>query len=109
VRRDGLTRSEIQGALSSGKRLVGARVVLFVTPAPGEVRAAFVAGRRVGGAVQRNRVRRVMREAWRRVAPSVRAGTGVVVMARKGFLPARTQELETEMRQSLTAASLVDA
>jgi len=42
------------------------------------------------------------------MAPSVRAGTGVVVVARKGFLPARTQELETEMRQSLAAAGLVE-
>ncbi|MDP9340973.1 MAG: ribonuclease P protein component [Actinomycetota bacterium] len=109
MRRGGLTRSEIKRTLSSGKRLVGGRVVLFVTPVPGEVRAAFVAGRRVGMAVQRNRARRVLREAWRRIAPSVRAGTGVVVVARKDFLPARTQELETEMRQSLAAAGLLEA
>ncbi len=83
-------------------------MVLFVTPVAGRARVAFVAGRRVGGAVQRNRARRVLREAWRRMAPSVRAGTGVVVVARKGFLPARTQELETEMRQSLAAAGLVE-
>jgi ribonuclease P protein component len=99
---------EIKRVLSSGKRLVGTRVVLFVAPVPGRARAAFVAGRRVGGAVQRNRARRVLRAAWRRIAPGVRAGTGVVVVARKGFLPARTQELETEMRQSLAAAGLVE-
>jgi ribonuclease P protein component len=99
---------EIKRVLSSGKRLVGTRVVVFVAPVSGRARAAFVAGRRVGGAVQRNRARRVLRAAWRRIAPGVRAGTGVVVVARKGFLPARTQELETEMRQSLAAAGLVE-
>jgi hypothetical protein len=29
------------------------------------------------------------------------------MVARKGFLPARTQELETEMRDSLAAAGLM--
>src|SRR5207249_7333070 len=114
-----LRQSELKRTLSSGKRLVGDRVVLYVAPlagmsgtaggagvdeVPGGVRAAFVAGRRVGTAVQRNRARRILREAWRRIAPSVSAGTAVVMVARGAILPARTQELETEMRQLLGRA-----
>jgi len=78
-------------------------MVLYVAPVPGAARAAFVAGRRVGTAVERNRARRVLREAWRRVRASVPARTGVVIVARRAILPARTQELETEMRQLLTS------
>jgi ribonuclease P protein component len=77
-------------------------MVLYVAPVPGTPRAAFVAGRRVGTAVERNRARRVLREAWRRVRGSIPEGTGVVIVARGAILPARTQELETEMRQLLS-------
>ena len=44
-------------------------MVLFLTPGSG--RFAVVAGRRVGGAVQRNRARRILREAWRQIASQV--------------------------------------
>jgi ribonuclease P protein component len=61
---------------------------------------AFIAGRRIGGAVRRNRARRVLREVWRRVAPSV-AEAHVVIVAREGILETRTDEVETEMRELL--------
>ena len=45
--------------LSSGQAFHGERVVVFVAPGAGS--AAFVAGRRIGGAVLRNRARRILR------------------------------------------------
>ena len=41
-------------------------------------------GRRIGGAVQRNRVKRAIREAWRALSPELPAGRDYVIVARPG-------------------------
>lgn len=74
-------------------------MVLFVAPGPGDV--AVVATRRVGGAVQRNRARRILREAWRQVSPQVTSGFDTVLVARTAIRGAKTQDLVTEMTQLL--------
>ncbi len=83
----------------------GARVVLFVGPGSGNV--AFVAGRRVGGAVIRNRARRVLRAAWRELAPRVREGFDVALVARGAIRGAKTQDLVAEVDELLTRASVI--
>jgi len=83
-------------------------VVLYVRPGSEQVAAAFVAGRRVGGAVKRNRARRVLREAWRALVPTVHRGADVVFVAKRGILQARSSELEAEMRGLLSRAGLVE-
>ena len=86
-----------------GRRTHGRRVVLFV--APGSAGLAVVAARRVGGAVERNRARRILRAAWREVAPQVlRAGNDVVLVAREAIRGAKTQDLVAEMTELLLAA-----
>ena len=77
-------------------------MVLFV--APGSDRLAVVAARRVGGAVERNRARRILRAAWREVAPQVLHGKDVVLVAREAIRGAKTQDLVAEMTELLPAA-----
>jgi ribonuclease P protein component len=74
-------------------------MVLFVAPGSGEF--ALVAGKKIGGAVQRNRARRVLRAAIREVAPRGVEGRDVVLVAREAIRDARTQELITEMTELL--------
>jgi ribonuclease P protein component len=74
-------------------------MVLFVAPGSGEF--ALVAGRKIGGAVQRNRARRVLRAAIREVAPRGVEGHDVVLVAREAIRDARTQDLITEMTELL--------
>ena len=82
-----------------GRSLHSRRVVLFLAPGSGEV--ALVASRRVGGAVQRNRARRILREAWREVAPPAADGNDVVIVAREAIRGAKTQDLVAEMTELL--------
>ena len=80
-------------------------MVVFVLPGTGSV--AFVAGRRVGGAVSRNRARRILRAAWRELAPRVVAGNDVVVVARASAAGARSSELVAEVERMLVRAELI--
>ena len=79
-------------------------MIVFVVPGSGTV--AFVAGRRVGGAVHRNRARRILRAAWREVAPKVGDGYDVALVARAGILQTRTHELVTEVAELLARAQV---
>jgi ribonuclease P protein component len=74
-------------------------MVLFVAPGSGEF--ALVAGKKIGGAVQRNRARRVLRAAIREVAPRGVEGHDVVLVAREAIRGARTQDLISEMTELL--------
>lgn len=75
--------------------------------APGTGGLAAVAARRVGGAVDRNRARRILRAAWREVAPEVDDRFDVVLVARKGIRGAKTQDLVTEMTEMLRGEALL--
>jgi len=71
-------------------------------------RVAFVAGRRVGTAVRRNRSRRRLREAWRLMADRIRPGADVVAVARDRTADVDFRRLQDEMRRALAAAGLLD-
>jgi ribonuclease P protein component len=99
--------------------VVQERVVLYVLPGrpdragPGtggpEPLVGLVAGRRVGGSVVRNRARRIMREAWRALLPTVEGGVEVVLVARPGILGTRTQDVQDDVRRALSRAGVISA
>jgi ribonuclease P protein component len=92
----------VRRVLAAGRAFHGKRVVVFVAPGAGGV--AFVAGRRVGGAVVRNRARRILRAAWRDLASGVRDGVDVVLVAREAIRGARAHELIPEVDGLLARA-----
>lgn len=89
--------SRVRRVLEEGSSSHGDRVVVFLAPGSGEV--AFVAGRRVGGAVERNRARRILRAAWRQVARDLSNGMDVVLVARPAIRGAKSQDLVDEMKR----------
>ena len=61
----------------------------------GEPRLGLAVPRAVGSAVVRNRMKRLLREAWRELLPSVPAGHDYVLAARPGLAePAEARGLE---------------
>jgi ribonuclease P protein component len=91
--------NDVRRVLGEARPLHGNRVVVFL--ALGNGGSAFVAGRRVGGAVERNRARRILRAAWREVAPQVGDGYDIVLVARSGIRGSKTQDLVAEMTELL--------
>lgn len=70
-------------------------------------RFAFVASRRVGNAVQRNRARRLMREAIRQHLDDIQSGWDCILIARPPILQADFAEVETAVLQLLGRAKLL--
>ncbi len=66
-----------------------------------ETRFGFSTGRKLGGAVVRNRVRRRLREALRVMAPSFQPGWDVLIIARPGIVDADHDALVGALRRVL--------
>jgi ribonuclease P protein component len=89
----------VRAVLDRARPRRGKRVVLFLAPGPGDW--AVVATKRVGGAVERNRAKRILREAWRQVSPQVTGDFDAVLVAREAIRGATTQDLVSEMTELL--------
>lgn len=73
------------------------------------VRWGFSTGKRVGGAVTRNAVRRRLREAARNARPHIREGWDIMLIARPPSAAARTGELHAAIVDLARRAGLLKA
>ena len=90
----------------------GRCALLLVLPRPGEpTRVGFIASKRsVGGAVQRNRARRRLREIVRRRWPRIAThGWWMVFIASRAVLDAPHERLATEVESLLASAGILTA
>jgi ribonuclease P protein component len=92
----------VRTVLDQARPRHGKRVVLFLSPGPGDW--AVVATKRVGGAVERNRAKRILREAWRQVSPQLTGDLDTVLVAREAIRGATTQDLVDDMTDVLRKA-----
>ena len=121
-----VNKAEFQRAYEEGVKRVGRLLVVYLLPADDMARAV-VASRKVGGAVQRNRAKRLLREAHRtgslarpesvvgvrerffpepEAAPEGggrpgREGLWVVLVARRRILDATSREVRAELDELL--------
>jgi len=70
------------------------------------VRVGITASRKVGNAVARNRARRLLREATRRLYPHIAPGWDLVLVARPTLVTVKEPQVENALRSILTLAGL---
>lgn len=69
--------------ISQGKKYVGACSILYVVSGQPATKIGIVAGKKIGGAVERNRSKRLLREAVRLNRAMIADGFEIVLVARK--------------------------
>jgi ribonuclease P protein component len=98
---------EVRRVLSHGRRASGERVTVYVLGVEGETRVAFACSRSVGGAVVRNRARRLMREAWRALRPRAADGHWIIFMARPEIVGARLDDVVLDVERVLSRTGVI--
>ena len=85
-------KNDFQRIIHGGKRIQADSLVLWYRPAPcaqSDVRLGIVVSKKLGGAVVRNRAKRLLREAFRLNREKLKSGTDYI------FSPRRSEEWTT--------------
>ena len=91
-----------------GKSYVSPLVVVYALKnRTKNVRVGITTSKMVGNAVQRNRSRRVIREAFRALAPRVRPGFDLVLVARGKTPYVKSTDVRRQLERQLQAAGLL--
>ena len=91
-----------------GKSYVSPLVVVYALKnRTKNVRVGITTSKKVGNAVQRNRSRRVIREAFRALAPRVRPGFDLVLVARGKIPYVKSTDVRRQLERQLQAAGLL--
>jgi ribonuclease P protein component len=104
-----LTRStEFKRVRQFGKSYAHPLIVLLALPSPGEqLRVGVAASRAVGGAVKRNRAKRLVREAMRSLIPQTHDGWNALILCRRPILDSSLPEIIGVLTQLLHKAGML--
>ena len=91
-----------------GKSQVHSALVSYVRKnRTGSCRVGITAGKKVGGAVARNRCKRVIREAYRLLLPRIEGGWDIVFVARKRTCELKSTKIHQIMEAQLKALGVL--
>ena len=103
-RRDRLTTSaDFQALFQRGKRIDRPSLIVLWREATEPTRVGFAVSRQLRHAVERNRVRRRLREAYRATRPAAPGRVALVVIGRPAALRAPFEALVSQLRSALSA------
>lgn len=72
------------------------------------VRVGITAGKKIGGAVERNRAKRVITAAFAQISQKVKPGFDIVFVARSRILDQKSTEVAAQMLEVFKEAEMLD-
>ena len=101
------SQQDIRRVLSEGKRKRGAALELCYRRAE-QVRMAILVGRRHGNAVHRNRIKRRLREVWRKERPYLSGTWEVLILPQRTARNVSVSEWDEGLSDLLKSAGLME-
>jgi ribonuclease P protein component len=97
-------------ALYNRGKSVGERCLVLIYRKNGlsYSRRAFLASKKVGNSVKRNRARRLMKEAFRSFDEDLKKGYDVLFIARQSIINLKCQDVTKSMKSALTKGKLTE-
>lgn len=99
---------EFRRAYKKGKALVCPYFVIYAVRRKGGVRMGITAGKKLGGAVQRNRAKRVLTAAFAECLPGLANGYDFVLVARTRILTVKSTVVAAAMKKLLATAGIYE-
>ena len=90
------------------RAIVHPLMVLYTRPSQGGRRIGFSVSKKLGGAVQRNRIKRRLREACRARAHVLKSGFDAIIVARTRLQQASYQEILSTVGELFRKAGLAE-
>ncbi len=111
LKKDVLRRqSDFSAIYNKGKSLGSRYVVLFYKRNNLTYnRLGFLASKKVGNSVVRNRARRLMKESFRHMSHKLGMGFDIILIARVNIKDVKCQEVEKSMRYLFKKAGMMEA
>ncbi|MDR1796078.1 MAG: ribonuclease P protein component [Clostridiales Family XIII bacterium] len=103
-------RKDFDRLYKRGRSISEKYIVLFAIPnALPMNRKAFLASKKVGGAVARNRARRLMKEGFRLMEKedALKSGFDILFIARNTITGKKRQEVEASMKRALAKGKVL--
>lgn len=103
------TNSDFRRAYMRGKSYTNPALVTYVIKnRAGICRMGITASKKIGNAVERNRARRVIREAFRMIDKPIKGNYDIVFVARTKTVFKKSTDIYNVMISTLTQAGLID-
>jgi ribonuclease P protein component len=95
-----LRHADFERVYEQGQRHFTRHMTFFFVSGKSEARVGFTVGRALGGAVQRNRIKRRLREAVRREQQQLGLAVDIVVNPKKSVLHANFSEITKDVSRA---------
>lgn len=100
--------ADFDNVYKKGKSVGDKYVVVFYIKNHRDMnRTCFLASKKVGNSVKRNRARRLMRESYRLFKDRLPAGYDIIIIARNTITGRKFQEVDKSIRRAFNRAGLL--